>query len=95
MTAAEVSNVSDQTDPGNVSVELYHGPVDTWENIRIGLAERMDYERASEEDGEHWFAGSIPCTKTGQYGVTVRILPKHEDLVNPYELGLIHWEVTK
>ena len=84
-----------QTDPGNVSVELYHGPVDTWENIRIGSAERMHYEQASEEDGEHWFAGSIPCTKTGQYGVTVRILPKHEDLVNPYELGLIHWEVTK
>ncbi len=55
----------------------------------------MDYEQASEEDGEHWFAGSIPCRKTGQYGVTVRILPKHEDLVNPYELGLIHWEVTK
>ena len=83
-----------QTDPGNVSVELYHGPVDTWENIRNGSAEGMNYERASEEDGEHWFVGSIPCRKTGQYGVAVRILPKHEDLANPYELGLIHWEVT-
>jgi hypothetical protein len=53
----------------------------------------MNYERASEEDGEHWFVGTMHCKKTGQYGVAVRILPKHEDLANPYELGLIHWEV--
>jgi len=82
------------TDPNSVSVELYYGPVDTWENIRSGSAERMDYERASEEDGEHWFVGSMPCKKTGQYGVAVRILPRHEDLGRPYEMGLIHWEAT-
>lgn len=80
--------------PNDVSVELYHGPVDTWENIKEGSAVRMDYKQASEQKGEHWFAGSMPCTDTGQYGVAVRILPRHDDLVNPYEMGLILWETT-
>jgi len=34
----------------------------------------------------------MPCEKTGQHGAAVRILPKHPDLANPYELGLIFWE---
>ncbi|MBA7675706.1 hypothetical protein ES703_83943 [subsurface metagenome] len=32
--------------PDNISVELYHGPVDTWGNIRRGSALRMDYKEA-------------------------------------------------
>ena len=81
--------------PSDVSVELYHGPVDTWDNIRDGASVHMDYERPADETGEHWFAGSMPCTKTGQQGVAVRILPRHTDLANPYEMGLILWETTK
>jgi starch phosphorylase len=78
--------------PNDVSVELYHGPVDNWENIKDGSAVRMDYEKVAEQEGEHWFIGSMPCSETGQRGVTVRILPKHPDLTNPYEMGLILWE---
>jgi starch phosphorylase len=80
--------------PNDVAVELYHGLVDTWENIRDGSALRMEYEKAAEQEGEHWFIGSMPCKRTGQHGVTVRILPKHEYLVSPYEMGLILWETT-
>ncbi|MHC4808711.1 MAG: alpha-glucan family phosphorylase, partial [Planctomycetota bacterium] len=80
--------------PNDVSVELYHGPVDTGKNIREGSAVRMDYKQASEQEGEHWFSGSMSCRNTGQYGVAVRILPRHDDLVNPYEMGLILWETT-
>ncbi len=78
--------------PNDVSVELYHGPVDNWENIKDGSAVRMDYENTAEQNGEHWFVGSMPCSETGQRGVTVRVLPKHPDLTNPYEMGLILWE---
>jgi len=81
--------------PNDVSVELYHGPVDGWGNIKNGSAVKMDYEQAAEQEGEHWFAGSMPCTRTGQHGLAVRLLPKHEDLVNPYDMGLILWEITK
>ncbi|MBN2181627.1 MAG: alpha-glucan family phosphorylase, partial [Sedimentisphaerales bacterium] len=83
-----------KVNPNDVSVELYHGPVDNWENIKNGSSVRMNYEKAAEQsqDGEHWFIGSMPCSKTGQHGVAVRVLPKHPDLANPYEMGLILWE---
>jgi len=81
-------------DPNDVSVELYHGPVDNWENIKNGSAVKMDFEKTSEHEGEHWFVGSMPCEKTGQHGVAVRVLPRHADLSNPYEMGLILWETA-
>ncbi len=80
--------------PDDISVELYHGPVDTWGNIRQGSAVRMDYKETSGQQGEHWFVGSMPCRNTGRHGVAVRVLPMHDDLVNPYEMGLILWETT-
>ena len=84
-----------KVNPNDVSVELYHGPVDTMGNIRDGSSVRMDYKQTSEQDGEHWFVGSMPCRNTGQHGVAVRALPRHTDLINPYEMGLILWEKVK
>jgi starch phosphorylase len=78
--------------PNDVSVELYYGPVDNWENIQDGSVVTMDYEKSAEQWGEHWFTGSMQCKSTGQQGVAVRILPRNCDLVNPYEMGLILWE---
>jgi hypothetical protein len=69
--------------------------VDNWENIKNGSAVRMNYEHAAEHEGEHWFVGSMPCRATGQHGVAVRVLPRHNDLANPYEMGLILWEAAK
>jgi starch phosphorylase len=80
--------------PDDVSVELYHGPVDSQGNIRDGEAERMAYKETAGRDGEHWFVGSMSCGETGRYGVAVRVLPRNADLVNPYEMGLILWETT-
>ena len=78
--------------PDDVSVELYHGPVDSQGNIKDGSVLRMDYKETSGQDGEHWFVGLMPCETAGQQGLAVRILPRHPDMVNPYELGLILWE---
>ncbi|MCK4752480.1 MAG: alpha-glucan family phosphorylase [Planctomycetes bacterium] len=80
--------------PDDVSVQLYHGSVDTWGNIKKGSAIKMDYKESSDQQGEHWFVGSVPCTQTGRHGMAVRILPFNPDLVNPYELGLVLWETT-
>jgi len=80
--------------PDDVSVELYHGPVDGRGNITDGLAVRMAHKETEGQDGEHWFVGSMPCTASGRRGLTVRVLPRHADLVDPYEPGLILWETT-
>ena len=81
-------------DQNDVSVEFYHGPVDTWQNIKGGSAVQMEYDHPAEQPGEHCFVGSMPCTQTGKHGVSVRVVPKHEDLVDPYDMGLILWETT-
>ena len=80
--------------PEDVSVELYHGPVDPRGDIRNGSSVRMTYKETTGKDSEHWFTGSMSCGETGRQGVAVRVLPRHADLVNPYELGLILWETV-
>ncbi|MHC4482575.1 MAG: alpha-glucan family phosphorylase [Planctomycetota bacterium] len=81
--------------PDDVSVELYYGRLDGRGNITDGSAVRMAHEEKTGQDGKHWFAGLMPCRKTGQHGLAVRVLPRHADLVDPYEPSLILWETTK
>ncbi|MCK4640801.1 MAG: hypothetical protein KAU06_05655, partial [Candidatus Marinimicrobia bacterium] len=37
------------------------------------------------------YKGSINNWDSGLNGYTIRIIPKHEALINPFEDGLIHW----
>jgi len=80
--------------PDDVSVELYYGPLNAWGAITEGSSVKMDCKQPldSEKNSEYWFTGQVPCKASGRHGVAVRILPKHTDLVNPYELGLVLWE---
>ncbi len=78
--------------PDEVSVEVYHGPVDARGNITDGSTIRMDHKEQVGRTGEHWFVGSMPCSASGRQGLAVRILPNNPDLVSPYDLGLILWE---
>ena len=39
--------------------------------------------------GHHVFEGTLKLRRTGPFGYTVRILPKHPGLVAPAELGLV------
>ncbi|MFQ6036274.1 MAG: alpha-glucan family phosphorylase [Sedimentisphaerales bacterium] len=80
-----------KVNPADVSVELYHGPMDGSGNIKDGSAVKMQYSQACEQDGKHWFIGSMPCRRTGQHGLDVRVLPRHPDMTNPFELRLILW----
>ncbi len=78
--------------PRDVMVELYHGPTDSWGNIRDGMAVEMAYEQKADGNGEYWFSGRMECRTTGQHGVAVRILPNHPDQSSPFEMGLVLWE---
>ncbi len=74
----------------DVSVEIYHGYISTENHVINGSIERM------MPDGQHQgntytFAGEVTCNHSGLYGYTIRVLPKHGDLVNPHETGLITW----
>ena len=77
-------------EPTDVTVQLYHGPLNTRGEIAPGEATVMDCVEAKGE-GDYVFVGAIPSRSSGRYGYTLRLLPHHEDLHNPYEPGLIQW----
>jgi len=80
--------------PQDVSVELYHGDIDSWGNIKDGSIIQMEHLDTEVQNGDHWFSGRIPCSRAGQLGMTVRVMPQHPDLADRYELGLVLWEST-
>jgi starch phosphorylase len=77
--------------PDDVQVQLFHGLVDSLGEIPRPSTVLMQTNGAAPEGTTWWFQGTIPCRSSGQYGYTVRILPKHADLANPFEPGLVCW----
>jgi starch phosphorylase len=76
--------------PDDVEVQLFHGAVDSRGDIPNPHTVRMSQNGARA--GSSWtFQGTIPCRSTGQHGFAVRVLPRHSDLANLFEPGLICW----
>jgi len=79
-----------QLRPEDVSVELYYGNLDARGDIENpGLA--LMTNSAKPRETVYEFTGTIALEISGRIGHTVRILPRHEDLDNPFKPGLIHW----
>ncbi len=76
--------------PDDVEVQLFHGSVDSLGEIPSPRTVRMSHNGAHE--GSTWtFQGTIACRASGQQGYAVRVLPRHSDLSNPFEPGLVVW----
>jgi len=79
--------------PTDISVQIYHGQVDSSGKIEGGHITDMQYvENSLNPDGVATFAGELPCRVSGQQGFSLRIVPNHPDLAEPYESGMILWE---
>ena len=73
--------------PDDVQVQLVHGhvnDVDELWGVEVAPLELVE----PDDDGRHQFAGSQPLRRTGSFGYSVRIVPKHPALANAAELGL-------
>ncbi|TLM82005.1 glycosyltransferase family 1 protein [Pseudarthrobacter sp. NamE5] len=74
--------------PQDVSVEVAYGRAeesDTLTDITV-------MELKVQEDlgsGRHMFSGSLVIDRSGPFGYTVRVLPRHDALASKAELGLI------
>ena len=77
--------------PEDVEVQIYYGKVDDKYDTKANNYEVMKYIKTNEDVNIHMFEGEIKCSATGNFGYTLRILPKHKLLHNPFELNLIHW----
>jgi starch phosphorylase len=71
--------------PDDVQVELVHGAV--------GLSEELVAPQCvpMSADGDGRFAAAFELDRGGRYGYTVRVVPRHDDLVTPVELGCVEW----
>ncbi len=76
--------------PDDVTVELYHGALGAngeilWPKVTpVNPTGRLDGSR-------HEFVGVISLQSSGRHGYTVRVLPRHDDLGDPFKQGLVLW----
>ena len=78
-----------QLTPEDVSVQIYEGALDSEQRITHGQASPMEFVQV--EKGISLFVARTRCQNSGRRGYTVRVLPRHEDLANPFEPRLIVW----
>jgi starch phosphorylase len=77
--------------PDEVSVELYHGPVNSEGLIVNGLATAMEPVGAPDNGSYTFEARPVACSDSGLHGYTVRVLPFHPDLSVGFIPGFICW----
>jgi starch phosphorylase len=76
--------------PTDVTVELYYGKLNAEGLIVKGRSIPMLIAQ-SKGKGKYVFAGAIACATSGRQGYALRIVPCHQDLGNPFEMGLVLW----
>jgi starch phosphorylase len=76
--------------PDDVEVQLIHGV--ERQGGELAETEVVPMAPAGEADGgPHPYSVRFTCEQAGRYGVTVRVVPRHPDLVTPAELGRVAW----
>jgi starch phosphorylase len=74
--------------PDDVQVQLVHGRVSDAD--LLADTEQLTLQHAEAyEGGQHRFEGQVRLTRTGAFGYTVRVLPRHAGLASASELGLV------
>jgi starch phosphorylase len=76
--------------PADVQVELYQGSVDANGNIIGGVPVVMEY-LGEDSHNASLYTADITYTSSGLQGLSLRVLPKHDNLSSPYEAGVILW----
>ncbi|MDZ7578434.1 MAG: alpha-glucan family phosphorylase [Candidatus Nanopelagicales bacterium] len=72
----------------DVAVEAIHGRADA--SDALGDTRTTDLAPVESYEGNRWlFEGSIPLDRSGPFGYTVRIVPRHPGLVSDAEMGLV------
>jgi len=73
--------------PDDVDVQVVHGRVDEADQLRDPAVTSLTVAETYEH-GRYRFDGGVDLQRTGAFGVTVRVVPRHARLAGPAELGL-------
>jgi starch phosphorylase len=76
--------------PDEVEVQLCHGVLDAMGDLAEPKALPLSANGSTTADGV-LFTGELPCRASGQFGFTVRVLPRHANLPHLFEPGLVTW----
>ena len=76
--------------PSEVVVQAYYSRLRSDGTLREGRA--VDLEWTGQDKGDHVYKGMVPSRTSGMHGYSVRVLPRHEDVLVPHEMPLITWE---
>ena len=77
--------------PDDVEVQIYYGPIENEDDPTHNSTVVMEADSQKSKNGHFDYSGSIICQKSGHQGFTIRILPKHQLLINPFELDVVYW----
>jgi glycogen phosphorylase len=69
-----------------VTVQALHGPIDSAGSF---ISSPATVTLLPTADGP--FEGTYAVGEAGPYGVTVRAVPSHADMISPMEMGLVAW----
>jgi starch phosphorylase len=78
-------------DPGDVEVQLVHGPINLEEELPQPEIVAMDEHGQGDHAGWHRYRKVMAVDRSGSYGFTVRVVPSHPDLPSPTVLGRVAW----
>jgi starch phosphorylase len=76
--------------PDDVRVEVLYGPLDALGNIAVHNTLQLEFKRTCGSDG-CLFSASVHFKTSGQQGISLRVIPNHRNLCNPFDTGLILW----
>jgi starch phosphorylase len=74
--------------PDDVVVQAAYGRVDEADELRTPRYVVLT-PVGTGDDGLHRFEGAVPLERAGSFGYTVRVLPHHDRLPGPADLGLL------
>lgn len=76
--------------PDELKVEIFHGPINTYEEFKVRNVAVLENFRRAQSNGSFVFSGRIPLLHTGLYGYSVRITPymPYLPVSDSYELML-------
>jgi glycogen phosphorylase len=77
-------------EPEDVEVQVAYGPVDDADEVPD--VDILPLKQDGYVDQGGWaFEGEVPLLTPGAFGYTVRVVPRHQSLIGPAELGLVAW----
>ncbi|WP_448562069.1 alpha-glucan family phosphorylase [Trichothermofontia sp.] len=74
----------------DVQVELYQGSVNDAGEIVNGVPVIMTYQ-GKDDQQRSLYTAEVSYHRSGLQGLSLRVLPRHQYLTNPHEMGLIRW----